>query len=208
MCFSATASFTAGVALSAVGVVTIKKLKTKSALPFASIPLLFGIQQIIEGGVWLSFKYGMPFLNQIATYSFLFFGYLLWPIFVPFSIGLLEQDLKRKKIIRGFLAVGIMVSLYLLYFLAISPISSQIVNQCIYYTKPLEYGIIPIVFYWLATSVSCMFSSHRIINFLGIASTVFLAISYYFYTATFVSVWCFFAAILSLVVFLYFTKWN
>jgi hypothetical protein len=44
MCFSATASFVAGTTLSTIGVVTITKVKQRSELPFALIPLLFGIQ--------------------------------------------------------------------------------------------------------------------------------------------------------------------
>lgn len=206
MCFSATASVVAGAALSATGIVTIKKAKNKSQIPFATIPLLFGVQQFIEGGVWLSFQYGLPFLNQIATYAFLFFGYLFWPIFIPFSIGLLEPDLIRKRIIHWFLLVGVAVSLYLLYFLVSNPISSQIVNQCIFYTKPQEYGVIPVVFYWLATCASCLFSSHRIINILGAVSAASLAVAYYFYAATFVSIWCFFAAVLSFIVYWYFKR--
>jgi len=44
MCFSATASFVAGSALSAVGVATVKKAKRKTEIPFALIPLLFGVR--------------------------------------------------------------------------------------------------------------------------------------------------------------------
>ena len=65
MCFSAAASLAAGGTLSVVGGLTLAKVKNKSELPFASIPLLFGIQQAIEGAVWLSF--GSPVLNTIAT---------------------------------------------------------------------------------------------------------------------------------------------
>ncbi|GAV20644.1 hypothetical protein MMIC_P1616 [Mariprofundus micogutta] len=49
MCFSATASFIAGGALTAIGVKTVKLAANRAELPFVSIPLLFGIQQIIEG---------------------------------------------------------------------------------------------------------------------------------------------------------------
>ena len=42
MCFSATASFIAGVSLSVLGVATVKKVKRKAEIPFAMIPLLFG----------------------------------------------------------------------------------------------------------------------------------------------------------------------
>lgn len=204
MCFSATASFVAGTALSATGAVTLSETKTKRDISFASIPLLFGIQQIIEGGVWLSFQYGLPFLNQIATYTFLFFGYVFWPIFVPFSVGLLETDLHRRRILYIFQFVGIAIGLYLLYFIVKNPVTSQIVNKSITYSMPEQYGVLLVGMYVLATCVSCLFSTHRIINLLGVLATLSLAIAYYFFTASYVSVWCFFAAILSIVVYLYF----
>jgi len=97
MCFSATASFTAGVILTVTGVYTLRQVKSKSILPFASIPLLFGIQQIIEGIVWMSFN--EPVLHGIATYLFVLFAYVLWPTFVPVSIWLIEENPIRKKIL-------------------------------------------------------------------------------------------------------------
>ncbi len=206
MCFSATVSFTAGVVLYAAGAVTISKTKKKSQLPFAAIPLLFGIQQIIEGGVWLSFKYGMPFLNQITTYGFIFFAYILWPIFIPLSVGLLEENVNRKKILYLFRVIAVGVSAYILYFMVGHPIVSRILNECIAYTSPAyyEHGVILVGMYLLATCVSCLFSSHKIINAFGVLAAFFFAGTYYSYTTTFVSVWCFFAAVLSSVVYLYF----
>lgn len=49
MCFSASASFIAGASLSAIGVATLRRVESKKEIPFATIPLLFGIQQLIEG---------------------------------------------------------------------------------------------------------------------------------------------------------------
>jgi hypothetical protein len=49
MCFSATASFIAGTTLSIIGIATIRNVERRSELPLALIPLLFGIQQLIEG---------------------------------------------------------------------------------------------------------------------------------------------------------------
>jgi len=63
MCFSATASFVAGTSLSAIGVATIRKAERRSELPFAMIPLLFGIQQLVEGIIWLTFRYDAPVLK-------------------------------------------------------------------------------------------------------------------------------------------------
>jgi len=66
MCFSATASFIAGVSLLVLGVATVKKAKRKAEIPFAMIPLLFGVQQIIEGMLWLSFRFDALLLNVIS----------------------------------------------------------------------------------------------------------------------------------------------
>ena len=97
MCFSATASFTAGAILVTAGVLTLRHVQSKSTFPFACIPLLFGIQQIVEGIVWTSF--GSPILHTVATYVFVMFSHVLWPSFVPFSIWLIEKDPIRKKIL-------------------------------------------------------------------------------------------------------------
>ncbi|MEK7121399.1 MAG: DUF6629 family protein, partial [Patescibacteria group bacterium] len=86
MCFSATASFVAGSALSVVGVVTIAKAKRKAQIPFAMIPLLFGIQQIAEGFIWLSFRFNTLWLNTTMTYVYSLFSHVLWPVFIPFTV--------------------------------------------------------------------------------------------------------------------------
>ena len=70
MCFSATASFTAGIVLTVIGVATVKKTQRKTEIPFAMVPLLFGLQQFIEGLLWLSFQFNSHLLNVIMTYVF------------------------------------------------------------------------------------------------------------------------------------------
>lgn len=205
MCFSATASIVTGAALTATGVVTLKEANKKLEVPLASIPLLFGIQQFIEGGVWLSFQYGLPMLNHIGTYAFMLFAYVFWPAFIPFAVGRVERDPMRKKIILGFQYLGGAVALYLLYFILSKPMTSHIVNQCIAYSTTSKNLGIPLVgSYIFATSVAPLFSSSRIINVLGVLVALSFAAMYYFYTATFISTWCFFSAILSAIVYLYF----
>ncbi|TSC85073.1 MAG: hypothetical protein G01um101413_457 [Parcubacteria group bacterium Gr01-1014_13] len=204
MCFSATASFVAGSALSAVGVATITKAKGKAEIPFAAIPLLFGIQQIIEGVIWLSF--GSPLLNTAMTYAYSIFSHVLWPIFIPFSILLLETDRLRKKILYLFFVVGLAVGMYLLYFILADPVTSQIVNNSIAYLSPHLYPLWIVAFYVVVTCGSAIVSKHKIINIFGITLFVAFVIAGYFFNETFFSVWCFFAAILSVLVFWYFKR--
>ena len=204
MCFSATASFVAGSALSVVGVVTITKVRKKAEIPFAMIPLLFGVQQISEGFIWLSFRLNASLLNIAMTYVYSVFSHVLWPIFVPFAVGLLEIVSWRKKVISGFQVVGIAVGLYFLYFIVRIPLTSQIVNKSIVYNSPHFYIIPALIAYFAATCVSSLFSSHKLINIFGIVTLLAAAATYWFYASSFVSVWCFFAAILSIMIFLYF----
>tara|TARA_R110000824_G_scaffold401771_1_gene615677 strand:- start:363293 stop:363925 length:633 start_codon:yes stop_codon:yes gene_type:complete len=204
MCFSATASFVAGAVLTGTGVLTIKKAETKAEIPFASIPILFGIQQLIEGVVWLSF--GNAAVNVLATYSFSLFSHVLWPILVPFSFLLLETNPIRKKILWIFSIIGLTVGLYLLYFIVTEPITSEILNRSIAYNSPHLFLYPMLFFYFLATCVSCFFSSHKIINLFGIVALASATIAAWFFTETFLSVWCFFAAILSVLVYWFFKK--
>ena len=54
MCFSASASFGAGIVISTIGVVTLKKVSSPAHYYFALIPLFFAIQQFAEGFLWLA----------------------------------------------------------------------------------------------------------------------------------------------------------
>ncbi len=203
MCFSAAASFIAGVSLSAIGVVTLQKASNRAEIPFASIPLLFGVQQLIEGMLWLSFHFGIPLLNVSMTYLFVLFSHVLWPIFVPYSIGLLETVVWRKKVIRIFQLIGSAVGLYLLYFIIRFPITSEIKVHVLYVFPDFHKPPV-LLLYVAATCVSGFFSSHRMINIFGISALLLFMLSYWFYMVAFFSVWCFFSALLSGVIYLHF----
>ncbi len=81
MCFSATASFSAGAVLLGLGTLTLKSTRHRNELPFAAIPLLFAIQQLSEGVIWLTFSHEAPLLNTVMTYVYSFFSHALWPVY-------------------------------------------------------------------------------------------------------------------------------
>lgn len=203
MCFSATASFVAGVSLSAIGAATLKRAQRRSEIPFAMIPLLFGIQQIIEGLLWLSFRYEAPVLNASTTYAFSVFSHTLWPIFVPFSVGLLEPVSWRRNIISAFQVIGLGIGLYLLYFIVKYPVTA-VAEEHIVYVSPHFYQLPAMLLYLLASCVVSFFSSHRLVRVFGALALGLFFVAYWFYTAALFSVWCFFSALLSAIIFLYF----
>lgn len=205
VCFSATASFTAGTALVTVGGLTIRKSRGVAELPLALIPLLFGIQQLSEGVLWLSLHNDWPFLKSLTTYIFSIFSHVVWPIFVPFSILLVQPKVWRRTALIGFQGLGIGVGLYLFYFVVRFPITAQITGRSIFYDSPHFFIVGVLITYLLATCVSAMFSSHRCINAFGVLALVLAIAAYEVSVKTFVSVWCFFAAVLSLLIYAHFS---
>lgn len=205
MCFSATASFAAGTALVAVGGLTLHRSRGKVELPLALIPLLFGVQQLTEGVVWVSLNNDLPVLQSYSTYIYSGFSHVLWPIFVPFAILLVEIKRWRRRAIGVFLVLGLGVGLYLLYFIVRFPVTAHVHGRSIFYESPHFYIGAVLVIYLLATCVSGLFSSHRCINIFGVLAFVLAIAAYLVSVETFVSVWCFFAAILSLLIVVHFS---
>lgn len=205
MCFSATASFTAGTALTAVGGVTLSRSKGKRELPLALVPLLFGIQQFAEGGLWLSIRNDLPLLKSWMTYIFSMFSHVLWPIFVPFAILLVETSRRRRAALLAFQGMGLVVGVYLLYFIIRFPVTASVQGRSIFYDSPHFFIGVVLALYLLATCVSGLFSSHRCISIFGALAFVLAIAAYQVSVRTFVSVWCFFAAVLSLLVLVHFS---
>ncbi len=203
MCFSAPVSFIAGITLIAFGVVTVKMTKKKSEIPFAMIPLLFGVQQVVEGMLWLSFEFEVLRLNMVMTYLFTLFSHVLWPIYVPFSIGLIETVLWRKKLLWGFQAAGAGLSMYLLYSIVKFPVISAIEENMVY-VLPYVRQHPAMELYLAATCVAPLFSSHNFVRLFGVLTFVLFFAALWFYTVALFSVWCFFSAVLSVLIYLHF----
>lgn len=206
MCFSAPASFIAGAALSTVGVVTVRMTSSKAEIPFASIPLLFGIQQIIEGMIWLSFRNDSLLPNMTLTRIYSLFSHVLWPMFVPYAVGRLEVVPWRKAALIACQVAGLAVGLYLLYFIVAVPVTSRVLGQHIVYESPHFYIMAVMTLYLIATCLSSLLSSHRTIRVFGALSLATFIAAYLIHVATLVSVWCFFAALLSFIVYFHFRQ--
>lgn len=201
MCFSASASFIAGTTLSAIGVAAVTNTRERTELPLAMIPLLFGIQQLTEGVVWLTFQHDAPVLKQTATYVYAGFAYVVWPMYAPFAIYVLEKVQWRKRMVAAFLAAGVVVGLYLLYGIATGPVVAAVGGKHIVYVAGNVYLPLVPVLYLGATCVSCAFSSHGFIQLFGVLALLSAITAYIVHVRALVSIWCFFAAILSLLIY-------
>ncbi|NPA35758.1 MAG: hypothetical protein GXO47_02805 [Chlorobi bacterium] len=205
MCFSAEVSFGASAVLTATGAITLKKNRKKELMPLAMVPLLFGIQQFFEGWVWISLQNETyASFAAIATYGFLIFAQLVWPVWVPFSVYVPEKEKIRKKLITFSLTLGIILALLLGYRMIFYDVNAYIQEHHIFYKvghfKSTNWwsGI----FYLLPALFPFIFSSIKKVNILGWLMLLMFVISKVFYLRYMISTWCFFAAVLS--VYIYF----
>lgn len=204
MCFSATASFTAGTVLVAMGALAIRWSRRPAELPYAAIPVLFGVQQLIEGALWLALLNEQPHLSTMLTHFYSIFSHIFWPIFVPIAVLLLETVPWRRKVIRAIAAGGAFAGIYFAYFFMTDPTVSMIEGGHISYVSP-HFFIRPILtLYVLGTCASSLLSSRGEVRWFGVATSVSLVSAYLLYAYWFISVWCFFAAAISVTVMLYF----
>jgi len=204
MCFSATASFGAGIILSAISIATIKKVDKPEQIYFASVPLLFCVQQFAEGLIWFSLTSSTYYpLQELATYIFLFLAQVVWPLLIPFSLLMLEKEEKHKIILKIILGIGMLVSFYLAYCLISYDVEAKIIGAHISYLQnyPIRFGNYGDLLYIIATIGPTLFSSIRRMWILGVIIFISYLITAFFYADYVISVWCFFASIISIMVY-------
>jgi hypothetical protein len=204
MCFSAEASFAASGVLAASSVVVWQIPKEKESVPLSLFPTIFAAHQFIEGILWLQHDGVLPDAYQpVAVQAYALIAYVLWPIFVPFAAYMMEVQRHRRIIILLCQLVGLGVGLTLLVGFARTPVTVM-VNCCSlsYQVDAPDLLILP---YLVAVSIPFLASSRRGLVLFGggvAASCTVAAIAAS--ASTFPSVWCFFAAILSAGLVLYF----
>jgi len=203
MCFSATASFGAGAVLTVMGVAALKTANKPEQLPFAGIPLIFAAQQITEGFLWLSLS--NPEYAQFkipCTYLFLFFAQIFWPTWVPFAAFKLESNQRKRKTLKIIMALGGSVSLYFAACMMLFPVNGTAQHFHILYTFGYPVIMTPVVtgLYAIATIGVLMVSSVKGMKTFAFSVLAAYIITAIFYLSYFVSVWCFFSAILSIII--------
>jgi hypothetical protein len=206
MCFSATASFAAGAVLVAMGSVAAWRAPRRAELPYALIPAWFGVQQLMEGALWLGLQDPSHACNAALTQLYSGFSQVIWPLYIPVAVLLLETVPWRRKAMWLVTLAGATVSFLLLYFLSHLQVESRIEGGHISYIFPHFHKTVATGLYLLSACISPLLSSHRSVRVFGMAVTLALIVTYVFYSQWFISVWCFLAAIMSTAVLGHFKK--
>lgn len=207
MCLSASVSFFAGSLLLPIGAYTLTKAQGRDSryLPLAGFPLLFGVQQLIEGALWIGLEGDSPQLQSSAALGFLFFAFFLWPILVPFAAWRLETDDCKRDWMTTAIVLGVLLGsvLYLPLLLDETRLMPAIARHSIaYHSFLITDAYIPRVAiclaYALLVGLPLVFSSRPAVKSYGVLLLISVLFSALFFHYAFTSIWCFFAAFLSL----------
>lgn len=202
MCFSAEASFIGSAALAVIGTATFNMVKQTQNKLWAAIPLLFAVQQFCEGIVWLELNETIAHsaLTVLAKELYLFFALALWVMWIPLAFAVAEPSPTRKKVLQVILVFGVLLAIIQLDSFSIFSSRPSVKGRSLeYQTESIPYKTLGFL---LAVSLPPLISSLKYMKIFGLLLIISYLAAHYFYQATFVSVWCFFAGFVSLVLYL------
>ncbi|MEE1740524.1 DUF6629 family protein [Streptomyces sp. BE147] len=195
MCWSATADLVAGTGIAVIGVAAVAGTRRPRDLPLAALPLLLGAHQIIESVVWRSDGGTGP-----ATVAWAVVALPLLAVWVPLGVYCAARQRVRTRLLVP-LAAGAVTAVFLGYALAARPVTAEVRGHTLGYVLDLPHPQWLIAGYLLATVGSLLLSGDRRLVVLGVLVAVGAAVCAALWRLEFISTWCAFAAVCSVVLF-------
>ncbi len=211
MCFSVSASLLAGGGL-ILGGIAMRRYRpiAEREQMFAATPFFFGIQQLSESLVWLGVSGAVPeSVQSVAIYFFSFMAFVFWPIYIPCSMTRYQRP-GAARFSVPLQWTGLAIGLYYLWCFTVYS-DLRLVVSCgadgcgsLAYVFSLPYLDSAINYFYLAVVTLPFFLSTnaRIRWLVGPGFLVSFGLATLISVPdAFPSVWCFFAALMSLSIF-------
>jgi hypothetical protein len=116
---------------------------------------------------------------------------------------LIERERRRRILISICLVIGLALSAYLLVAMIGHPYQAAVGEGHIVYRNDFHYPTGIEAPYVVATTLSLLLCSAKEVQRLALVILIGFAVAYVSFHNAYISVWCFFAAIASVMVFLY-----
>jgi hypothetical protein len=207
MCFSPSASFIASGVIASIGVATLRHVHEPRTLLFASVPMLFALHQFTEGLVWLGLDGRIDRLAlHRAAMVFTLYAQAVLPILIPAAIALMELPGWRRRAILWLTALGAIVCIWDGYGLIFLPSRVFVDHNSIAYRNVMTGNFWISCVYIVSTCGSLLLSSHRVVRIYGVLNIFVLTIVQIVKEYAFASVWCFYAATMSALIYWQFRR--
>jgi hypothetical protein len=138
--------------------------------------------------------------------GFHFFSHFLWLWWLPLACHLVEPGKMRKRVIAGCAMFGAFAGTLVYSVMASHPEwmtvtvreHSILYSHTVPYRSSIHLPLTPAALYALTILVPLFISSHGRIRIFGVLTVLSMMFAAEIYSYAYVSVWCFFAAVLSL----------
>jgi hypothetical protein len=205
VCFSASANFVGSSVLGAIGVATVIQVKHRRELLLAAMPCLFALHQLMEGFVWLGLDHKLPpIVAHDAGAAFVLYAQGLLPFLLPLSVLLIEPTRSRRRRMLDFSILGAGLSVYLLWGLIAYPLQVYASHHGIVYLNQITNTTIVAILYVTATCGALFFSGFPLLVLLAWLNLVGLLVVMMIRRYEFTSIWCAYAAVVSVVIYFFF----
>lgn len=199
VCFSPQADLVGGAVLVVIGVDALRHVhQRRDHVPLAALPLLLAGHQIVEALAWWGLQGVVPSgLGAVAAWLYVFVAFVVLPVYVPVAIWLLEPPGWRRRVISGFVVMGVVVAIALLVGMVRGPVVATLADWHLSYDTGTTAGYGIVMVYILATCGSVLFSGRQYLMVFGIVNVIAIAALARFEIDGFASLWCMWAAITS-----------
>jgi hypothetical protein len=169
------------------------------------MPSLFAIHEFIEGFVWLGLDGRVSaHVMHNAGAAYVIYAQGLLPFILPFSVFLIEPTKRFRRRMLAFVILGGLLALYMLWGLVSYPLQISEQGHSILYFNVITTTTLVAVLYVIATCGSLFFSGFRDLRMLAWANLVGLLVVMEVKRYAFTSVWCAYAAAVSVIIYFFF----
>jgi len=207
VCFSATANFVGSGVLATIGVATLSEVRHRRELLFAAMPCLFALHQFTEGIVWLGLDHKLgPTVAHGAGAAYMLYAQGILPFLLPLSVFLIEPTPRRRRRMLGFVALGMLLAVYILWGLIAYPLEVFAEAHGVVYRNAITTTTPVAMLYVAATCGALFFSGFRGLVLLGSVNLAGLIVVMLVRRYEFTSIWCAYAAVVSVLIFFFFRQ--
>ena len=208
MCFSPDADAVVGGIVVVIGVDALRHVREPKQILLASLPLLFGLHQLDEALVWWGLQGRISeSIGRVGIWIYLLFALAALPALVPIAVFAVERSAARRRVIGVFTLLGIGVGFSLGVALFQGSVNAAIDGRYIAYdVSALSQGGQLTALYVIAACGALILCSYRDIAALGLLNLIAVPVLMWLTVSGFISLWCFWAAIVSVVIDLHFRR--
>ena len=191
MCFSPQADFSAGAAITVVGIETLRRVRVRRELIVGALPLLLGLdlRREVSAGV-----------GNTAKETYIVFAHAVLPALVPLGFTWLEPDRRRARWMWPLVGLGVLLGAYLLWQVTAYPVIAQPQARFIDYITHTPNDILIGLLYVIVTCGPALMSSRRHLRWFGVVSLVGVIAAALIRLDELTSLWCVYVALVSVLI--------